>query len=113
MRHTNIIAIKDVIISKKVREKKRQSVVGNVINQTEVTKISSPIDLNSKNMWAISNADMDATRDLRLTSMKKYLRRAGQINKEVNGLHRDWILALVAFVKHTLSGEYFIWICIC
>ncbi len=38
----------------------------------EVAKVSSAINLGSKHSWAISNADIDAARDLRLTSIKKY-----------------------------------------
>ncbi len=45
----------------------------------EVTKVLSDIDLGSKHSWAISNADMDAARDLGLTSIRKYWRCAGQI----------------------------------
>lgn len=40
-------------------------------------------------MWAISNVDIDAARDLGLTGIKKYWKRAGQIKKKVNGLYRD------------------------
>ena len=40
-------------------------------------------------MWTISNVDIDATRDLGLTSIKKYWKLIGQIKKEVNGLHKD------------------------
>lgn len=63
--------------------------------------MSNPIDLDSKYMWAINNADIDAARDLRLTAVKKYWKRAGQIKKEVDGLYRDWISALAAFMKHS------------
>lgn len=42
--------MKDMIISEKTGEKKRQLVVENAIKQAQVTKMSSPIDLNSKYM---------------------------------------------------------------
>lgn len=61
----------------------------------------SLINLDSKYIQAISNADIDIIRDLRLTSVKKYWRRVSQIKEEVNGLHKDQILALAAFVKHS------------
>ena len=95
--------MKDMIISKKALEKEEQLVVRNAdkIALAEVGKTSSPIDLNGKYMWAISNIDIDAARDLGLTGIKKHWRLAGQIEKEVNGLHRDWIPALAAFVKHS------------
>lgn len=67
--HTNIIAIKDVIISEKAREKENQLVVGNPIKQAKVAKMLSLIDLDSKYIWAINNADMDAARDLWLTGV--------------------------------------------
>ena len=100
--HTNIIAMKDVIISKKALEKEGQLVVRNAdkIALAEVRSALSLMDLDGKYMWAISNVDIDAARDLGLTGIKKHWRLAGQIEKEVNGLYRDCIPALVAFVKH-------------
>ena len=38
----------------------------------KVLKVSNAIDLGNKYSWAISNADIDATRDLRLTGIIKY-----------------------------------------
>ena len=73
----------------------------NKISLAEVGKTSSPMDLDSQYIWAISNIDIDAARDLGLTGIKKHWRLAGQIEKEVNRLHRDWIPALAAFVKHS------------
>ncbi len=68
---------------------------------TEIVKVSSVIDLGSKHSWAISNADIDTAEDLGLTGIKKYWRRIGQIQDEVDSLHKDWIPALGAFVKHS------------
>lgn len=50
MYHTNIIAMKDLIISEIVREKKRQLVIANTFELAKVEKISSLIDLDSKYM---------------------------------------------------------------
>ena len=71
------------------------------IAQAEVARTSSPMDLDGKYMWAMSNVDIDAARDLGLTGIKKHWRLAGQIEKEVDGLYKDWIPALAAFVKHS------------
>ena len=94
--------MKDVIISKGDLEKEAQLVVSNVdkITLAEFGKTLSPIDLDGKYIWAISNINIDTTRDLGLTGINKYSRLAGQIEKEVNRLHRDWISALAVLVKH-------------
>ena len=45
------------------------------IDKTAITKIAkmlSTINFRSKHSWAISNTDMDAARNLRLISIKKY-----------------------------------------
>ncbi len=79
VRHTNIIAIKNVIL---VVEKGGKLLVMDNIDKTtigEVAKVSSAIDLGSKHSWAINNADMDATEDLGLTGIKKYWRHIDQI----------------------------------
>lgn len=77
MRYINIIAINDKIISEKIGEKERQLVVENTIELAKVAKMLSLIDFDSKYMWAISNANIDAARDLGPTHMKKYWRHAG------------------------------------
>ena len=38
----------------------------------EVAKVSSAINLKSKYSWVISNADIEAIRDLELIDIKKY-----------------------------------------
>lgn len=76
-------------------------VVENTIEQAKVAKILSLIDFNIKYMLAIKNINMDSIRDLKLTDMKKYWRCAGQIKEKVNRLYRDWIQALVLFMKHS------------
>ena len=74
IRHTNVIAIKDVVISKKAQEKEGHLVVKNTdkIAQAEVARTWSPINLDGKLMWAISNVDIDTARDLGLTGIKKH-----------------------------------------
>ncbi len=67
----------------------------------EIAKVSSTINLGSKHSWAISTGDMNAVGDLRLTGIKKYWRRPGQISDKVDWLHKDWIPTLGAFVKHS------------
>ena len=78
VRHTNIIAMKDVIIEEKVREKEGLSEgIADTTAPAEVARASSPVDLAGKYMWAMSNADMDAAKELGLTGIKKYWRHAG------------------------------------
>ena len=48
----------------------------------------------------MSNADLDAAKELGLTSIKKYWRRAGQVKMELDWLH-DWISVLAIFVRHS------------
>ena len=48
-----------------------------------------------------NNVEIDAARDLGLTAIKKYWGLAGQIEKKVNGLYRDSISALAAFMTYS------------
>ena len=59
------------------------------------------MDLDGKYIWVMSNVDIDAAKNLWLTGIIKHWRLADQIEKEVDGLHKDWILAFTAFVKHS------------
>ena len=45
----------------------------------EFEKKSSLIDIYSKYMWVISNVDIDAAKNLRLTNIKKHWKLTGQI----------------------------------
>lgn len=65
----------------------------------EGTKTSSLMDFDNKYIWAISNININAARDLGLIGIKKHSKLASQIKNKVNGLYRDWISVLVAFVK--------------
>ena len=91
IRHTNEIAMKDVVISKKAQEKERQLELRNAdkIAQAKVARSSSPMDLDGKYMWVMSNVNIDAARDLGLIGIKKYQRLTVQIEKEGDKLHRD------------------------
>ena len=95
--------MKDIIISKIAKKQEKQLVVrnGDKIAKAEIAKMSSSIDLDSQYMWAISNIDYDAVRNLGLISIKKNQRFAGQIKKKVNELQKDQIPALTAFVKRS------------
>ena len=87
MCHTNIIAIKDVIaVAKKDGEIKELLAMKNIDKtaMAEVAKVLSVIDLRNKHNWAINNANIDVAGDLGLTSIKKYWKRAGQIQDKVD-----------------------------
>ena len=60
-----------MVSSKKAREKKEQLVVRNAdkIAQSKITRTSSLMDLNGKYMWAMSNVNINAARDLGLTGI--------------------------------------------
>ena len=83
--------MKDMTILKRALEKKRQLVVRNAdeIVLAEIRKKLSPIDLDGKYIWVISNIDIDTARDLRLIDITKYWRLASQIEKKVNRLYKD------------------------
>ena len=101
VRYTNIIAIKDVIIEEKAREKEELS--ESIVDTTAPAKMiqaSSFVDLAEKYMWAISNANLDAAKELGLIGIKKYWRYARQVEIELDWLH-DWISVLATFVKHS------------
>ena len=78
MQHTNIIAIKDVIILEKV--KKKMLLEGSVDTTTpaKMGQALSPIDLVWRYRWAMSNIHMDAAKKQGLTGVKKYWRRVSQ-----------------------------------
>ncbi len=100
--HTNIIAMKDVLISNKVREEEMLSEgIADTTALAKVARISSLVDFAGRYNWVISNADLDAAKKLGLTAgIKKYWGRAGQVEIKLDWLY-DWILALVIFVRHS------------
>lgn len=63
----------DMIITKKVREKKELSKdIADTILLAKLAQASSPVDLAGRYIWAMSNADLNAAKKLGLTSNKKY-----------------------------------------
>lgn len=80
VRYTTIITIKDVIISKKVREEKiLLKDIANTIAPAKVAQVLGFIDFIRKYNWAMSDADLNTTKELGLTGIKKYYRYAGQV----------------------------------
>ena len=53
----------------------------------EVAQASSVVNLIWRYKWAISNADIDAAKKLRLTRVKKFWTRAGPVEIDLHGLH--------------------------
>ncbi len=75
---------------------------GGIVNMTvlaEVTRVLSPIDLAGWYNWIMSNTDLDAAKEQGQIGIKKYWRRASQIEIELDWLY-DWIPALAIFVRH-------------
>lgn len=66
----------------------------------EVMRISSPINFNGRYMQTISNIDINTTKNLELTDMKKYWRCTSQISEEVKELNKNQILVLSIFVSY-------------
>lgn len=66
--------MKDMIIWEKGREKEEEFVEGNtdIIALTKIVKMSSIVNLNSRYIWAISNVNINATKNLELINIKKY-----------------------------------------
>ena len=65
--------MKDVIILEKAREEKMLlESIANITALAEVTRVSSPVDLAGRYNWVMSNADLDAAKELGLTDIKKY-----------------------------------------
>ena len=83
--YTNIIAMKDMIIEEKAREKERLSKnIANTTAPVELAQALSSINFTRKYIWAISDADMDAAKELELTSIKKYWRCTRQVEMELD-----------------------------
>ena len=77
-----------MIIEEKTRKKEALSEgIADTTAPAEVALASSLVDLAGKYMCAMSNANMDTTKKLGLTSIKKYWRRARQVEIELDWLH--------------------------
>ena len=63
-----------IAVVEKSKENKELLAIKNVDKtiMVEVAKISNAINLDNKHSWAISNANIDATKDLSLIGIKKY-----------------------------------------
>ncbi len=73
IRQTNIIAMKDIIISEKAREEEMlPESIADITAPAEVARVLSPINLAGRYKWSMSDADLDAAKELGLTSIKKY-----------------------------------------
>ncbi len=103
--HTNIIAMKDMILVAERGEELLAMENVDKIAIAEVTKVLSTINRKSKYSWVISNTDMDTIEDLGWMSIKKYKKYAGQIQDEVYLLNKDWIPIFGAFVKHSRKTQ--------
>ncbi len=65
--------MKDVIILEKAREDKMLSEsIADTIVPAELARVSSHVDLVGRYNWAMSDADLDAAKELGLTGIKKY-----------------------------------------
>ncbi len=75
VRHTNIIAIKDMIAVAKRGELNKKLLKMEDADKTGIAKfaqVSNAIDLGSKHSWAMSNNNIDIAGDLRPISIIKY-----------------------------------------
>ncbi len=80
--------MKDVIISEKAREDEMLSEsITDTTAPAEVARVSSLVDLVGRYNWVMSNVDLNTAKELGLTSIKKYWRRAGQVEMELDWLH--------------------------
>lgn len=89
--------MKDMITAIKGDKKNKELLVIKNVNKTvmiEVAKVSSTIDFSNKYGQAINNADMNATRDVELTDIKKYWRYIGQIQDKIDCLYKNKFLHL-------------------
>ena len=76
--------MKNVIISEKVREKKLSESPADTTTPVEVAQVSSPVDLAWRYRWAMNNFNMNVAKKLGPTGVKKYWRRVGQIEMELD-----------------------------
>ncbi len=80
--------MKDVIISEKVSEEKMLwEGIAVTIAPAEVARELNPINLARRYNWAMSNADLDIVKELRLTGIKKYWKHANQVEMELDWLY--------------------------
>ena len=88
IRHTNIIAMKDVIISEKAREEEILSEsIADTTTPAELARVLSFVDLAGRYNWAMSDVNLDIAKKLELTGIKKYWRYTGQVEIKLDWLH--------------------------
>ncbi len=93
--------MKDMIILEKIREERMlPKGIADINALVEVARVSSLVDLDKRYNWAMSNADLDVAKELRLTGVKKYWRCTDQVEMKLDWLH-DWISVLATFVRHS------------
>lgn len=66
-----------------------------------LAKVDWALNFIGKYKWEMSNADLNATKELGLTDIKKYWRYTSQVKIEVDWLH-DWISVLATFMRYLL-----------
>lgn len=74
-----------MIITEKAKEKQKLS--KGIAHTTMLAKkawASSSFDLAKRYIWAMSNVDLDASKKLGLTGIKKYQKRAWQVELELD-----------------------------
>ena len=84
--HTNIIAIKNMIISKKAKEMLWKNIMDTTA-PAEVAQISNAIDFVERYNWIINNTNLDIVKKLGLTDIKKYWRCASQLEIKLDELY--------------------------
>lgn len=93
--------MKDMIISKEVKDEEKM-LSENIMDTTalaEVAQVLSFNDLARRYQQVINNADLNIVKELELTGIKKYERRASQDEIKLDWLH-DQIFTLIIFVKY-------------
>ena len=83
-----------------IREKKLSEGLVNRTTLAEVAQALAFVNFAWKYQLAMSIVDKDAAEELGLTWVKKYQKRTGQVEIELDWLH-NWILALATFMKHS------------
>ena len=58
--------------------------ISDITTQTEVVQVLSFMNFAGRYIWAMNNADLDTIKILGLTSIKKYLKHAGQVKLKLD-----------------------------
>lgn len=87
MWYINIITMKNIIILKKARKKKLLKSSVNMIALAKMAQVSSFVNFIQRYKQAMSKTNMNVAKKLRLIRVKKYKKRTGQVEIELNQLH--------------------------